>query len=238
MDQGRLERMLSSLHGTDAFSPVLQRICVVCAHETDLDGAAVSRLFAGQHDVLGSSSVDAAVVEQLQAATGEGPCRDAVQTQRPCLESDLSSSRAQDRWPRFCRGALDQGVFAAFSFPLMTDGVAIGALDLYARVPGDLEVEQYDDASLLADLAAIAVDARADSAIEAAGVSTEPPEPWAHSAVVHNACGMMSEQLGISVDDALLRLRTFAFVTERAVADVSRDVVARRVRIEGWGSNE
>jgi hypothetical protein len=235
VDQGRLERMLASLHGTDAVLPVLRRICVVCAQETDLDGAGVSRIFDGQHEVLGSSGSDAEAVEHLQATTGEGPCRDAVHTRRPCLEADLTSSRANDRWPEFCRGALEHGVVAVFAFPLIAHGVTVGALDLYARVPGELGNAQFDDALLLADLAAIAVRDGADNAIEAAGIATESAEPWAHSAVVHNACGMMSEQLGISVEDALLRLRTFAFVTERAVADIARDVVSRRLRIEGWG---
>jgi hypothetical protein len=48
---------------------------------------------------------------------------------------------------------------------------------------------------------------------------------------VHNAAGMVSVQEGISVTEALIRLRAFAFSNDRLLADVAEDVVARRL---GW----
>jgi hypothetical protein len=48
---------------------------------------------------------------------------------------------------------------------------------------------------------------------------------------VHNAAGMISAQLGISVTEALIRLRAFAFGNDRLLADVAQDVVARRLRL-------
>src|SRR5258708_2277254 len=48
---------------------------------------------------------------------------------------------------------------------------------------------------------------------------------------VHNAAGMISAQLGISVTEALIRLRAFAFGNDRLLADVARDVVTRRLRL-------
>ena len=49
-------------------------------------------------------------------------------------------------------------------------------------------------------------------------------------AEVHQAAGMASVQLGVSVMDALARLRAYAFVHDRGVAEVAADVVARRLR--------
>ena len=49
--------------------------------------------------------------------------------------------------------------------------------------------------------------------------------------VVHNAAGIVSVQEGISVTEALIRLRAYAFSHGRLLADVARDVVARRLRI-------
>ncbi|HZX54480.1 MAG TPA: ANTAR domain-containing protein, partial [Ilumatobacteraceae bacterium] len=63
-------------------------------------------------------------------------------------------------------------------------------------------------------------------------------EPWAHSAVVHNATGVVSEQLGIAVDEAFLRLRAVAFATDRPLADLARDVIARKIRVESWAEHE
>ena len=49
--------------------------------------------------------------------------------------------------------------------------------------------------------------------------------------VVHNAAGMVSVQEGISVTEALLRLRAFAFSNDRLLADVAEDIVGRRLRL-------
>jgi hypothetical protein len=48
---------------------------------------------------------------------------------------------------------------------------------------------------------------------------------------VHNAAGMVSVQEGISVTEALIRLRAFAFSSDRLLADVAEDVLARRLRL-------
>jgi hypothetical protein len=47
----------------------------------------------------------------------------------------------------------------------------------------------------------------------------------------------MSVQLGVDVSDALARLRAFAFLSDRRLADVASDVVARRLRFQPDGSD-
>jgi hypothetical protein len=49
--------------------------------------------------------------------------------------------------------------------------------------------------------------------------------------VVHNAAGVVSVQLGVSVTEALIRMRAYAFTNGRLVRDVAEDVVARRIRL-------
>jgi hypothetical protein len=49
-------------------------------------------------------------------------------------------------------------------------------------------------------------------------------------AEVHQAAGMISVQLGMGVEEALTRLRAHAYAEDRRLADVARDVVARRLR--------
>jgi len=182
-----------------------------------------------------ASDSTAEQIEMLQISLAEGPCIEVMASYHPSLEPDLTSPRARGRWPKFARAALEQGVAATFAFPLITGGIAVGALDVYSIQRGDLATDQVEDALILAHLAALAVD-RLDvgSAIDGVDLATEPAEPWAHPTVVHNATGMVSEQLGIDVHEALLRLRSVAFATERTVADISRDIVARTFRIESW----
>jgi hypothetical protein len=212
---------------------------VVCADTTALDGAGVSRISSGRHEVLVATDSTAASVEMLQVSLAEGPCLEVMASFHPSLEPDLASTRARGRWPKFARAALDHGIAATFAFPLITGGVAVGALDVYSKRTGDMAADQLEDALILSHLAALAVD-RLDtpSAIDGVDLASEPAEPWAHPAVVHNATGMVAEQLGINVHEALLRLRSVAFVTERTVADISRDVVSRSLRIESWGRGD
>ena len=49
--------------------------------------------------------------------------------------------------------------------------------------------------------------------------------------VVHQATGMVAEQLGITVTEALMRLRAFAFAQDRNLNDIANDVVAGRFRL-------
>jgi hypothetical protein len=45
---------------------------------------------------------------------------------------------------------------------------------------------------------------------------------------------MTAVHLGLSVDEAILRLRAHAFAAGRSLRDVAADVVARRLRLESW----
>src|SRR5205807_692855 len=48
---------------------------------------------------------------------------------------------------------------------------------------------------------------------------------------VHNAAVIVSVQEGISVTEALIRLRAFAFSSDRLLDDVAQDIIARRLRL-------
>jgi len=239
MDQRRLERLLTSLQQTEQSTSVMRRICLVGRDSTSVAGAGLSRLIDGRHEMVVASDARAAQVETLQVDFAEGPCLEVLASFRPFHEPNLASPEARQRWPLFAPGALDHGVAAVFAFPLITGGVAIGALDLYASSPGALGQDEVQDALMLAGLAAIAVDQRSGaSEIPGVDIGAEPSEPWAHKAVVHNASGMVAEQLRISVDEAFLRLRAVAFAAERPVADVARDVIDRVLRVEPWVQDE
>jgi hypothetical protein len=189
--------------------------------------------------MLVASDTTAERVEMLQISLAEGPCLEVMASFQPSLEPDLASPRAAGRWPSFARAALDEGIAATFAFPLITGGVAVGALDVYSKKRGDLAAPQVEDALVLADLAALAVDQLdVGSSIDGVDLSTEPAEAWAYPGVVHNATGMVSAQLQVDVHEALVRLRAVAFVTERNVADIARDVVSRTLRIDAWARSD
>jgi AmiR/NasT family two-component response regulator len=47
---------------------------------------------------------------------------------------------------------------------------------------------------------------------------------------VHQATGMVAEQLRITVTEALIRLRAYAFAQDRPLTDIANDVVTARLR--------
>jgi len=50
--------------------------------------------------------------------------------------------------------------------------------------------------------------------------------------VVHQAAGMVAAQLEVSIRQALVRLRGYAFGNDRPLTDVAKDVVARKLRFD------
>lgn len=49
---------------------------------------------------------------------------------------------------------------------------------------------------------------------------------------VHQASGMVSRQLNVSIDAALVRLRAYAYSEGRSINDVAREVVTRQLRFQ------
>jgi hypothetical protein len=178
---------------------------------------------------LSSTDDVSQLIEELQYTLDEGPCVDAYSKDIVVAEPDLADPVAR-RWPAFTPAVLQAGVRAVFGFPLRVGTVRLGALNLYRDRPGLLTDEQHADALVVADVAARWVlDAQAGAPSGAVAKELEAGADF-HFAV-HNAAGMVSVQEGISVAEALIRLRTFALGHGRLLADVADDVVARRLRL-------
>lgn len=196
-----------------------------------MSGAGVMLMSSGvSRGSLCASNEVSALIEELQYTLGEGPCVDAVGECSAVLEPDLANPVTR-RWSAFSPPVLDAGARALFAFPMSVGALQVGALDFYRSSPGSLTDDQHADALVMADVAARWV---LDTQAEAA--PGEVAGPLALNAdfhlVVHNAAGMVSVQLGVSIDVALVRLRASAFSTNRLLRDVAQDVVAGRIRFE------
>ena len=160
---------------------------------------------------------------------GEGPGVDACRQDQVVAEPDLADPVTR-RWPTFTPPTLAAGVRAVFGFPLRTGTVRLGALNLYRNLPGPLTGDQHADALVVADVAARWV-LEAQAGAPPGTVAEELEAGADFHFVVHNAAGMVSVQERISVTEALIRLRAFAFSSDRLLADVAEEVVARRLRL-------
>jgi hypothetical protein len=175
------------------------------------------------------SNALAARIEDLQHTLGEGPTLDAHRDGVPVSEPDLPHPR-RSRWPVFAPMASAEGAGALFAFPLRIGAIRLGALTLHQLWPGRLTDDQVDDALVMAQ---VTVNHVLGTQAGASGgrLGGELEMLASHRAEVHQATGMVSIQLQMSLVDALLRLRAHAYAEDRPLADVAADVVARRLRL-------
>ncbi len=225
----RLRRVLAVLSDGESTWPAA-RLCAVGPQIAGVNGAGVM-LMAGDipHGSLCASDDISQLIEELQYTLGEGPCVDAYQRDAIVSEPDLADPETS-RWSAFTPPALQAGVRAVFGFPLRVGMVRLGALNLYRDRPGGLSPEQHADALVLADVTARWVlDAQAGAASGLVATQLEAGADFHFS--VHNAAGIVSVQEDVSVTEALIRLRAFAYSHDRLLADVAQDVIARRLRL-------
>lgn len=98
---------------------------------------------------IAGSDESAVRYEHLQSSLGEGPCLAAYDTDEFISIPDLE---ADDRFPRFAKSALAEGLVAVFTFPLRNDDRCLGALDLYRTTAGALTEREMTVAQTLADV--------------------------------------------------------------------------------------
>jgi hypothetical protein len=226
----RLSRILAELSAEGDGGWSSARLCEVTQDILGVSGAGVM-LMSGDLPVgsLCTTNDVSNLIEELQYTLGEGPCVDAYQQSRVVVEPDLAHPTTP-RWLAFTPPAVRAGVRAVFGFPLQVGTVRLGALNLYRDRPGPLSDDQHADAMAMADVIAnwvldVQVNAPAGSLAE------ELERDGDFHYVVHNAAGVVSVQLGVSITEALIRLRAYAFSNDRLLRDVAEDVIARRLRL-------
>jgi hypothetical protein len=195
---------------------------------TAVTGAGLSMTSGTGLELMFATDSHSEELEELQFTLGQGPALDGADGAGPVLVDDLSAAEAWRRWPIFAAAAADRGIGAMFAFPVAAGAARFGVLDLYRRSAGPLSSAELADALAFSD--AILVLALYDRGGLQAGVEMLDGDMAERRAEVHQAAGMASVQLGVTVIDALARLRAYAFVHDRALADVAADIVARRLR--------
>lgn len=232
METAELVKLLAGLeHDHDNGESPGSRLCHAAAQQVGVSGAAIMLMGdIGHGSSLGHSDDVVRAVEDLQFTLGEGPGIDAHTIGRPVLEPNLSHP-SSSRWPTFAPAAVSEGVCGAFGFPLRMGAVRLGALDLYSVRPAMLGADQVADALVLANVVTqTLVGMQADAAPDSLPDEIDPTENL--RAQVHQASGMLSKQLEITITDALVRLRAYAYAQGRPINDVAGDVVTRDLHIE------
>lgn len=231
MPAERLRRVLRALGAEGADSLSSSRFCEVGPDLLRVSGVGIM-LMSGDiaRGSICSTNGVSQLIEDLQYTLGEGPCVDAYRQDRVVSEPDLADPVIA-RWPAFAPPVVEAGARSVFGFPLRLGTVRLGALNLYDDHPGALDDEQHADALVLAEVAARWVlEAQAGAPPDTVARALEVGSDFHF--MVHNAAGMVSVQRGVSVTEALIQLRAYAFAEGLLLTEVAADVVARRLRLE------
>jgi hypothetical protein len=216
---------MSAPDGRDGVTDLLQHLCRTLTTDLAVIGAAVNLMStAGSDGVLAASDDRSRDVDELQFATGEGPCHDAYASRRPVLTPDLRSV-AHGRWPAYTSAASEAGLAAVFAFPLHIGAVVLGVLDVYADLPGSLSDEQVATALTSAQTATeiildghlVSSDGRLDRDLSTA---------LDHRAEIYQAQGMVMVDLGVDPAEALARMRAHAFGNAISLLVLAGDIIS------------
>lgn len=211
--------------------PPEQRLCA--AASSLLDAAGVGLSVGASDDLLDSglqtfcatgSGTDG---EALQFDLGEGPSYTAHRSGWPVQVPDLERD---DTWPAFAAGAAAAGLRAVFAFPLRSGSVGLGALTLYQHVAAELTSEQYADALVVARFALNLLTAL-QAGRPPAELDQSLTDNLSNAAEVHQASGIVSVQLGITVGAALALMRAHAFAEASGLSEVATEIVGHRLKL-------
>jgi ANTAR domain len=212
-------------------------VCAVAAGAAQLSGAWVAVAQDAEPGFLmcATDPVGEQLAE-LQLMLGEGPCHDVLVSAAPVLAADLGDTESGRRWPAFTPEARERGSGAVFVFPLVVGVIRAGVMGLYRRSAGPLRDGQLGDLLILADVATmLLLDGLSDGGAAAAdGVwpNGQSPDLAQHRAEIDQATGMLTLQLGVTIEEAFARLRAYAYCVNRRLTDVASDIVARRLRLQ------
>ena len=168
-------------------------------------------------------------VDDLQFTIGEGPAPEAAAHDRPVLVADLAAGVNYRKWPAFMAAVGEYDVAAIFAFPVSSGGARVGVLSVYRTMTGHLSGAELADGLAYAD-AVLVLTLDRHGGLPPNTDGRRGFDPVDFRAEVHQAAGMVSAQLGVSVTDALIRLRAYAYAQDRRLTDVAHAVLARRLR--------
>jgi hypothetical protein len=209
----------------------LRRLCTTVTQVLPSTWAGLSLAENGKvSGAITGSDAHARELETLQFTFGEGPCVDSLRSGGPVIEPDLATS-GFPRWPAYAPEAYERGIRAVYAFPLQIGDACVGALDVYRDRAAPASSDAISVAQTFARIALTML--VGDDPLSAADAGVAALDDMLVPVLeVYQAQGMVMVDLGVSLAEALVRLRAHAFVEGRPVADVARDVVAGRLRLE------
>ena len=175
---------------------------------------------------LAVSHLRAAMLEELQAEHGEGPCVDAYDEKQTVWADDLGR---EERWPGFSPVAAGHGLAAVLASPIPYSSEAVGVVAVLSSEPHPWTEAEQEGIVAFTDLAAMLI-LNAMAAKERGRMALELQGALDSRVVIEQAKGVLVGRHGLSPRQAFERLRGLARDQRRPLAEVAAAVVGAAQR--------
>jgi GAF domain-containing protein len=188
----------------ESLETTLRRVADLAARVIDdCDAAGVTLVQDGRYVTAAYTSERTLAVDRGQYDRGHGPCLQAI-TDREVVRLDVEE--AEELFPDFVRDAREHNVRSFLAAPLMMQGTAIGALNLYSEKPSGFTALDDVLIALFTGQASVAV-GNTKLYSDAVQLTTQLREAISSRAVIEQAKGVLMARNGIDADAAFERLR-------------------------------
>lgn len=219
-----LERFAVALTSGYGIGDVLHNLTEEMTQVLDLYGAGVTFLHDGQQRFVTAAVEAVATVERVQENWQKGPCIDAVAAAAPVTVADIAAEDASERWPDYVIVAKTAGIQAVAGIPMLAEGRAIGAINLYDGQPRTWSQEDLRVAMIFANIATGYL-THASAARQHERTAEQLQQALNTRLIIEQAKGVIAVKREITVDDAFQTLRKYARDHGARIHDVSRAVV-------------
>lgn len=226
-----MEKISSMLIDSDNDSSLSHRICSVGVSVLGADGVSLS--ITGHHTLSSetSSEIEYSFLDEQQFTFGDGPSFEASFSNVPISAHDFTSKRDKKSWPIFSSIATSKGVHSMIAFPLRVGNSPVAVLSAYRKRKEEISSDQYVDGltlSLITGQLLVQQLAGEDKPNLEKIIENSSKD----QSFIHLASGMISEKLNISIIDAMVRIRAYAYKSGIPLTEVATKIVERQLNIE------
>jgi GAF domain-containing protein len=167
--------------------------------------------------------------EELQDDLQQGPCVDAVARNAPVIVNNLLRDECSERWPQYVSQAEAAGLLAVAGIPMLTNGQAIGALNMYDTNVREWTEEEIRVATILAGITTNYL-LHASALGQQRRTSEQLQQALQTRIIIEQAKGVLAAHHNVGVDDAFKILRKHARNHNERIHAVADSVVNRGFR--------
>lgn len=225
LDRGDIAASITELQNlllaTSSIEEILQELTVLAARSVR-DGLSCGiTLQPNGHPVtVATSDLMAAQVDEVQYQLDQGPC---LHSMRHSERVSVEDTVGEERWGGFSTRAAANGIRSSLSMPLTADGI-MGALNLYAPVPGAFGETEVRRAEIFAASASATLALAARQASSAA-LTGQLREALASRGVIDQALGIIMAQERCGSDQAFAILRAASQNRNVKLRDIAHQIV-------------